>query len=197
MKRPVADAILEIELQHILPTEPRQMIILRVAADGQDQVDLRQGGEEPVVPSPTAFAPRRQIALIRGVTRETKAHWGDQNLAAIVEGRTIDPHPGAQTLARRVVERQAARMGADPRCLARHEKTGRGIDPQDRFGLLRQRGTRKRRVAAETTGSDGFNEFGESRAALMIFGVWQTKPFRGSDAYIGSRMPIWKCPPPA
>lgn len=170
LSRPEPNTLLQLELQHILTTEAREMIVLRVSTDGQDQLDVRQCGKKAVMPGAAALATRREVAFVSGMPRKAKAHGGDQHLAAVVEARPIDTHPIPQALAGRIVEGQTACMRPDPRRLTGNQQARRGIDAQDRAGFVRQRRTRERGVPTKTAGPNGTDEVQEGVAGAWLRG---------------------------
>ena len=77
-----------------------QMPALRIAADQQDQLQLRHGREQARVPGGRAFAPRRQVAAGRIMAGKAEAHGHDGDAPLVVELLAADAR---------------ARRAADPR----------------------------------------------------------------------------------
>ena len=62
-----------------------QMPALRVAADREDQLELRHGREQARVPGRRALAARRQVAAGGIVAGKAEAHRHDGDAALVVE----------------------------------------------------------------------------------------------------------------
>ena len=86
-----------------------EMPIERILADHQGEFERRQKPEELGAPFDGAFRAWWQVARRAGA-RITKAHRQNGDLRGVVELRGIDAHPGAKTLAARIVEGDAGFM---------------------------------------------------------------------------------------
>jgi hypothetical protein len=112
----------------------RKMVILGEAPDRENAFDTRRSRKQCVMPSLTAFAAWRPVALVGIVAGKTKAHRHDRHPRLIIENFPRDAHPLPQTIARGVVEGQSRKMHPDSRCLTgneqprcrRHTESGRG-----------------------------------------------------------------------
>lgn len=107
-----------------------EMIRLCVSADRQHCIDLWKSVEKPVMPSFTAFPPRRQISAGLVVTRKAKPHRNDGDARDIVKSVSVETEPGAQPVAGRIVEGNAGLIDEISRSLAGDQQTGSRADPQ-------------------------------------------------------------------
>ena len=84
-------------VRHAAARRGAQVPALGVAADGQDQLELRHGREQALVPGGRAFPARRQVAAGRVVAGKAEAHGHDGDAALVVEllGRELQPGPQA------------------------------------------------------------------------------------------------------
>jgi hypothetical protein len=150
---PTANDIVNLQNFRQWPSGPCEMIVLRVAPDRENAFDLRQNRKQFIMPSLTAFAARRQIALVGIVAWKTKTHRHDRDPRLIVERFARNAHPLPQTIAGGIVERRPADMHFDARRLAGDEQPGGRSQPQDGTWLLRERRA-TRRLNADTAGPD-------------------------------------------
>ena len=113
---------------------PGQVPGLRVLADDQRQLDIRQLIEQGVAPRQGTFGSRWQIT---GCTSAwiTKPHGQYGDTLAVIEGFPIHAHPVAQPVTTGIVKWQAGVMRAQSRSLRRHKNTGRSIKRKHRARL--------------------------------------------------------------
>lgn len=112
---------------------------LRILADQQRQLDVRQLREQVFEPKLCSFAPWRQVST-RALARIAVAHGNDGDARPIVERTPIDSHPGPQALAARVVPWHAGRVDAASRRLSHDENPRRFMRLQHGARTKRQMG---------------------------------------------------------
>jgi hypothetical protein len=128
-----------------------------------DTGDLWHEREKPVVPKFAAFAARRQIAL-RGIkSGKTKSHRHDGEAGFVVESLTRDIHPGAQTIAGRIVVRNTGVVDARAGRLPGEHQPRTCRDTYDRARFLRQ-AQRLWQIAAIAAGANA------SRVGIKVRG---------------------------
>ncbi len=119
-----------------------QMPGLRIHADNQGQLNIRQKGQKLLAPFFSAFQPWRQIAGLAG-SRIAKAHGKQGNSGTIIKHVAVNSHPAAQTLPAGIVEGNAGLMHAPARRLANNQNTGRLADLKNRARPQREMGLAK------------------------------------------------------
>ena len=86
---------------------------LRILTDDQRELYLRHQGQKPRSPQRRTFPARWQVTTFASAW-EAKAHGQTGDARWIVECRTVNAHPEAQTISRHIIKWQAFGMGETP-----------------------------------------------------------------------------------
>lgn len=132
-----------------------QMPGLRILANDQGQLNIRQKAQKPLAPMFGAFRPWWQITGLAG-SRIAKAHGKEGNSGAVIKHAAVNAHPAAQTLAAGIIERNAGLVDTPARRLPDNENAGRLADLKNR---------------ARPQGQMGFADFASSYSRDRCFKI--------------------------
>jgi len=115
----------------------RQMPVLGVLADNQDQLHVDKPRHELRSPSQRAFLSGRKVSRL---TRPwiAESHWQDGNASRVVEGFGVHAQPVTQPITTGILERYATGVHPGAGRLARYQQCCLGIHLQHRPGPERQ-----------------------------------------------------------
>jgi len=130
------------------------MIVLREAADGENERDIRQPRHQRVVPQRGAFAPRRQVGAAVVLAGKAKAHRHDRDPCRVVKLLVGHAEPAAEPHAGLIGVGHAGGMHARARRLAGDQDARRYARAKDRAGLVGKLWRKARRVAADAARAD-------------------------------------------
>ena len=147
-----------------------QMPALRMAANGQQQLQVRQPCEQSRSPDFRALPPGRQVAAVGPEAREAESHGNDRELRRIVEFAFFDRQPSPQPYSRWITERAAAVMNSGSGSLAGDADTRCLRDLDDRSRLVRQCLPIARPIAADPAVADRAHQCVER----LIFAGWRS-----------------------
>lgn len=131
-----------------------EMPSLRMATNGQQQLQVRQPREQSRSPDFRALPPGRQVAAVGPQAGEAESHGKDRELRRIVEFAFFNLQPSPQPYSRWVIERAAAVMNSGSGSLAGDADTSCLRDLNDRSRLVDQRLPIARSIAADPAVAD-------------------------------------------